>query len=483
LELGPFTSACDWAAAIRRRDVSPLEVLELYLERVDRFEPRLNTYVLRADDEARATAAAMGDRLVGGDGDLPPLFGVPMPVKGLNDVRGWPNRYCSLGVPDRPAVADDAFVARFRAAGFVFTGLTTSPEFGSVSVTESAMCGATRNPWDLDRSPGGSSGGSAAGVAVGAAPIGYASDGGGSIRGPASFTGLVGLKPSRGRVADVTTAWPGFSTEGVVSRTVADTAAALDVLAVPDDRRWYDVAPPELPFAAAVAREPGRLRIGVHRRPAFPVDADAGALSAVDQAAALLSSMGHDVVDLDLGIDHDLFEHLFVTTWIASHGTLPGVDLDRVEPLTREMHRQAQQLSTATVFEVIAAMQHLTARCVEPWVTGVVDVVITPTTPTGPPPIGWLFEDEAADPMSVLRRAYHHAGFTAPFNMFGLPAISLPLATRADGMPQGVQFVGAPRADWALLQLAGQVERAAPWHDRVPPMALEGTEHEGMVSA
>lgn len=472
--LGPFSSALEWAAAIRAKQVSPLEVLDLYYDRVGRLDPDLNAFIFLVEDEARATAKAMGDRLVRGTDDLPPFFGVPYPVKGLNDVAGWVNRHGSLGTPDVPAAADDAYVARMRAAGFVFMGLTTSPEFGSISVTESAFSGATRNPWNLSHSPGGSSGGSAAAVAAGLSPIAHGSDGGGSIRTPAAFTGLVGLKPSRGRVTDVLTPMPGFATDGVLSRTVADTAAALDVLAVPDDRRWYVVPGPERPFAEAVHSDPRRLRIGVFRQPGLPVPVEDEALSAVGDAADLLRALGHDVFEVVLpGFDQELIERLFTSIWTASHGEFPGIDFARTEPLTRELHRRAKEFTVPQVFDLIAQMQQLTARCVEPWVGGEVDVVITPTTPSGPPPIGWLFEDEESDPMSVLYRAYHHAGFTSTFNMFGLPAISLPLHMRGDGLPGGVQFVGGPRADWQLLQLAAQVERAAPWRDRVPALAAD----------
>jgi amidase len=472
--LGPFTTALEWAAAIRAREVSPLEVLDLYLERIDRIEPVLNSFVSRADDEARDVARRMGERLVQDPDGLPPFFGVPMSVKGLNDVQGWVNRYCSFGAPDTPATADDPYVARLRAAGFVFVGLTTSPEFGSISVTESAMCGATRNPWDLERSPGGSSGGAAAGLAAGLVPIAHGSDGGGSIREPASFTGLVGLKASRGRVSDIYTPMPGFATDGVLSRTVADTAAALDVLAVPDDRRWYVVPAPQRPFLHAVAGDPPPRRIGVLRRPGLPVPVEIEALRAVDEAAALLGNLGHDVFEFELpGFDQDRIERLFTTIWIASHGDFAGIDFDRTEPLTRELHRRAQDLTPAAVLDAIAQMQQLTAECLGPWVEGRVDAVITPTTPAGPPPIGWLFENEQTDPMSVLFRAYHHAGFTSTFNMFGLPAITLPLHMRADGLPGGVQLVAGPRADWDLLQLAAQVERAAPWRDRVPALARQ----------
>ncbi len=472
MTLGPFTSALVWAAAIRAKQVSPLEVLDFYLDRVDRLEPSLNAFVFRADDEARATARAMGDQLARGTEDLPPFFGVPYPVKGLNGVRGWVNRYCSFGTPDVPAAADDPYVARMRAAGFVFMGLTTSPEFGSISVTESAFCGATRNPWDLSRSPGGSSGGAAVSVAAGLAPIAHGSDGGGSIREPASFTGLVGLKASRGRVADIYTPMPGFATDGVLSRTVADTAAALDVSAVVDNRRWYGVPAPQRPFVESGRQDPAPKRVGVFRRPGLPVPVEDEALAAVTGAADLLGGLGHEVVDIELpGFDQELLERLFTTMWIASHGDFPGVEFDKTEPLTRELHRRAQRLTVPVVFDVIAQMQRVTARCLQPWISGEVDVIITPTTPSGPPPIGWLFEDVEHDPMSVLFRAYHHAGFTSTYNMFGLPAITLPLHMRADGLPGGVQFVGGPHADWQLLQLAAQVERAAPWHDRVPPMA------------
>lgn len=471
---GPFSTALEWATAIRTREVSPLEVLDLYLDRIDRLDPALNSFLFRADDQARTFARTMGEAVARGDRDLPPFFGVPISIKGLNEVEGWVTRYCSFGAPDRPAAADDPYVARLRAAGFVFVGLTTSPEFGSTSVTESAMHGATRNPWDLSRSPGGSSGGAAAGLAAGLVPIAQGSDGGGSIREPASFTGLVGLKPSRGRVSDLYTPMPGFATDGVLSRTVADTAAALDVLAVQDPRRWYVLPDPEQPFIRAVDRDPQPRRIGVLRVPGLPVPVEDEALLAVDGAAKLLADLGHEVFEVDLpGYDPERIERLFTTIWIASHGDFPGIDFEHTEPLTRELHRRAQSLSVPEVLDAIAQMQQVTATCLQPWTEGRLDTVITPTTPAGPPPIGWLFEDQESDPMSVLFRAYNHAGFTSTFNMFGLPAITLPLHMRADGVPGGVQFVGGPRADWDLLQLAAQVERAAPWRERVPPLALE----------
>jgi amidase len=476
MTLGPFTTALEWAGAIQAKEVSPIEVLDLYLDRVERLEPALNAFVHRADDEARETARAMGDRLIRNRDDLPPFFGVPCPIKGLQSVAGWPNRQGSLATSPDPVDDDDESVAHFRAAGFVFMGLTTSPEFGSISVTESALTGATRNPWETDHSPGGSSGGAAAAVAAAMAPVAHGSDGGGSIRVPASFTGLVGMKPSRGRVAELIVRLPEFASEGVLSRTVADTAACLDILSAHDPRRWYSIEPPPGRFVEALQSEPTRRRIGRMLRPAFDVPVDPEGIAGVDAAGELLTALGHEVVDIEWpGLDQQLFEHLFVTAWISFHGDMSDTDLAKVEPLTAEMHRQALDMRPDVIASVLDGMQEMSARCIDPWVDGEIDFMMTPTTPAGPPRIGWLFEDVDVDPMSVLRRAYHHAGFTAIVNMLGLPAVSLPLHMRPDGLPQGVQFIGAPRADWAVLQLAGQIERAAPWHDRIPPLACSST--------
>jgi amidase len=470
--LGPFSTALTWAAAIARREVSPLEVLALYEQRIERFEPSLSTFTHRAVDETRQAAKLMEDRIIANDA-LPPFAGVPLPIKGLNNVAGWPNQYGSRGVAPTPVPSDDPFVARLRAAGFIFTGTTTSPEFGSVSVTESALTGATRNPWDLRRSPGGSSGGAAAQVAAGMAPIAHGSDGGGSIRTPASWCGLVGLKPSRGRVAAAVTAWPGLSTDGVLSRDVADTAHALDVLSQPDQRGWYVVESPPVPFARAVESDPRPQRIGIVRRPGFPVPVDDEAHRAVDVAAALLERLGHHVEEVELAFDQATFEELFIAAWTMSHGYLPGVDISQVEPLHQELHRRAQGFTAVAMGELVGALQQLSISAVSSWTDGTIDFALTPTTPVGPPEIGWLFEHANADPMSALHRAETHAGFTAPFNLFGLPAVSLPLHMRADGLPHGVQLVGGPRRDWDLLQLAAQLERAAPWSQRMTPPGYE----------
>jgi amidase len=257
-----FDSALDVAAAIRSKQISPVEVLEHYLAQADTFDPTLNAFALRDDERALAEAQAATDLVARAETqDLPPFIGVPIPIKDLNDVQGWPTSHGSLGVPNTPAEFDCPQVQRFREAGFVLMGKTTTPEFGTISMTESQRFGATRNPWNPTHTPGGSSGGAGAVVAAGMAPIAHASDGGGSIRIPASCNGLVGLKPSRNRVTGSAEKMTAASTSGVVTRNVADTAAALDVLAERDAGAWNLAPAPERPFAQEVGADPGKLRV------------------------------------------------------------------------------------------------------------------------------------------------------------------------------------------------------------------------------
>jgi amidase len=261
----PFMPAVELAAAIRRKEVSPVEVADCYLGRMDELDPRLNAFCYRADDDVRKAASAAADAVVraGSAEDLPPFHGVPLPIKDVLDVAGWPTTHGSAGASKAPAAASDPVVQRFADAGFVLLGKTTS-EFGTVPYTESEALGISRNPWDPGRTPGGSSSGAGAAVAAGMAPIAHAEDGGGSIRIPASCTGLVGLKPTRGRVTNATVGLEGFVTSGVLTRSVADTAAALDVLARHDPAAWWSPPAHRGPFVTAMTVDPpGGLRIGV----------------------------------------------------------------------------------------------------------------------------------------------------------------------------------------------------------------------------
>jgi amidase len=369
-------------------------------------------------------------------------------------------------------------VRRLRDAGFVFIGRTSAPEFGIVPVTEPRRFGATRNPWDLGRTPGGSSGGSAAAVAAGMVPIAHASDGGGSIRVPAACSGLVGLKPARGRISMGPEVGESFlAVNGVLTRTVADTAAMLDVLAgyEPGDSSWAP-APSER-FAVQAAREPGRKRIAVIVAPPLEATVDPTHLAAVAQTAELLRGLGHEVQEIDPPIELPDLIDMFLTLWSALVGTsaaLVGglcgnaVTPETVEPLTLYLWEQANRQTafelSATTGQAQGYARALVASQLQ-W-----DAVLTPTLAARPVEIGEI--DSCADaPREEFDKAGRFIAFTPLANLTGLPAISLPIAHGEDGPPVGVMLTGRPAGEGDLLALASQLEAAAPWSERFSPVA------------
>ncbi len=259
-QLGPTASALDLAAALRARELSAVELLEACLAAVDERNPELNAVVWRDDEAARAAARDADARIAAGE--EAPFLGVPIPIKDLTPVAGWPVTYGSNGAPEGPSEESELVVESLLAAGFVLCGRTNTPEFGPITVAENDRYGNSRNPWDASRSPGGSSGGAAAAVAGGMFPIAHANDGGGSIRIPSAYCGLVGLKSSRGRVPRRAQTWMGAVVEGVTTRTVADAAAALDLTAGPDFLAWNNAIPPARPFAAEVGTPRGACASG-----------------------------------------------------------------------------------------------------------------------------------------------------------------------------------------------------------------------------
>ncbi|ADB50666.1 amidase [Conexibacter woesei] len=464
----PFQSATELAAQVRRREVTPSELVEATLARIELHEPRLNAFCHVTADAARTVAREQDARLAAGEQDLPPFFGVPIAIKDLHPVAGWPLCSASIGAAHPVMERDAAAVAALRGAGFVFVGGTTSPEFGTVSVTESHRHGVTRNPWDLGRSPGGSSGGAAAAVAAGVLPIAHGSDGAGSIREPASYCGLVGLKPSRALVPSDIHAMEGLATEGVLTRTVADTAAALDVFAAAPRRSWYVAPPAARSYAESASVDPPRLRIGCNLQPAFPgVDVHPHAAQIGRAAAGLLSDLGHDVRDVRLpGLDPEWFERTFDVLYAAGSADVPIEDEARVEPLNRTLRERARATDALTYIDAVYALQLRSAELIGLW--DEIDVMVTPTNPLLAPPEGWQWEGQEDDPWRPLRRAEQTASLTVLGNVLGLPAISIPLFSQPDGMPLGVQLMGRPWQDGTVLSLAGELERARPWHDRRP---------------
>ena len=459
-------SAIDIAAAIRTKEVSPLEVLEATLARVDARNPEVNAVIWRNDDEARAAARDLGERIATGDTELPPFAGVPLPIKDLLPVAGQPVTFGSNGAPDGPAERSELVATAFVDAGFILCGRTNTPEFGSITVTENARFGVTRNPWDTGYTSGGSSGGAGSAVASGMFPAANASDGGGSIRIPASCCGLVGHKPSRGRVADTVPGWSGLSTEGVVTRTVADTAAILDVISNPDPLAWWCPPAKERPFAEEVGADPGRLRIALNITSALGIETAPEARAAVDHASGLLESLGHYVVRLDA----DLFDPADLGHFLSLMNSGFAEHLD-IDPGDMEPHNQVscaagRALDSVSFVHAVRSLQSQTRRVLARF-DDEFDLLVTPTMAIEPPPVGLLAQVHAQPdfpPMEIVSMA----AFTALFNITGQPAVSLPLHVSPSGLPVGVQLVAGAFRDAQLIRVASQLEAADPWAHRYP---------------
>jgi amidase len=465
------------AALVASGDASPLELVDAAITRIEKLNPELNAVIHPRFEKARAEAS----------GELPdgPFRGVPFLLKDLYvPSAGDPRHDGMRALRDAEGTAEeDSFlVARLRAAGVVFLGRTNTPELGLLPTTEPDAHGPTRNPWDPGRTPGGSSGGSAAAVAAGMVPAAQGSDGGGSIRIPASCCGLVGLKPARGRATlaplrnQFTTP---FSVEGFLTHTVRDTAALLDVVEGPAPGDAVVAPAPARPYAAEVGADPGRLRVGVlARRPGGePVEPEVEA--AVRDTAALLASLGHDVDEQHPAVlDEDGPAQHFFVLWtagaarsLAKVGAAVGRELtaDDVEILTWAQAELGRSFSAADLLDAYAGIERF-SRLTGEWFTaggGEHDLLLTPTL-AEPPPLLGEFVSTADNPLGASLRAGRFCPFTPAWNVAGNPAVSLPLHETAGGLPVGSQLVAAyPRED-LLIRVAAQLEAARPWADREP---------------
>lgn len=461
-----FPTALSLAARIRSGELSPVEAVDACLERFDRLNPSLNAVVWRDDARARADAEAVGKRLAAGE-DVGPFAGVPIPVKDLTPAVGQPVTYGSAAASDEPATEDELVVAALRRAGFVLCGRTNTPEFGPLTVTENLRYGITRNPWDPQRTPGGSSGGAAAAVAAGMVPLAHANDGGGSIRIPASCCGLVGLKASRWRVPSVQPHWFGMAVEGAVCHTVADAAAVLDCIGRPDPLVWEQALAPERPFADEVGRDPGRLRVALLTTSALGLPVADPCRQAVERTGHLLEGLGHDVTVLDEDVIDPSIVGPFLNVVNTSSAAFEDVDWELVEP-----HNVAGRAAGAAVngLQLVGSLNALrteTRPLVARWGRDF-DVLVTPTMTIEPPLAGEVLAAAHADPGVPPLTVLAMVAFTVAWNVTGQPAVSLPLHQAPSGLPVGVQLVGGPFGEGPLLRLAGQLELAAPWRDRHP---------------
>ena len=462
------------AALVSSGDVSSEELVEGAIGRIENLNPQLNAVIHPLFDRARSAAASP---LSEG-----PFRGVPILLKDLGaELAGTPFCEGSAFAGDYHSTVDQELTLRFQRAGFVVCGKTNTPEFGILPTTEPVRFGASHNPWNTGHSTGGSSGGSAAAVASGMVPVAHANDGGGSIRIPASCCGLVGLKPTRARVSAAPQygdLMGGLVVEHVVTRSVRDSAAILDAIAgpVPGDPYW---APPLRgpSFAVAAATPPQGLRIAVMTASPTGSAVHEDCVRATEAAAARCENLGHHVEESTLRVDGDAFTEHFINVWSAANAwTLLDWERrvgrvatpDDVEPLSWALIEIGRSIDSGRYLLSQQELQRMTRRIAE-YFEGI-DVLLTPTLGEPPAPLG-TFDSPPGEPLTGLFRAAAYVPFTPPFNVTGQPGISLPLHWNDAGLPIGVQFVGRFGDEETLLALAGQLEQAAPWSHRRPPVS------------
>ena len=448
-----MTDALGLAARVRDGEVSARELAEETIARIEATNPELNFLVTDCFEQALATEPRDG-----------PFGGVPMLVKDLNETAGVRTTFSSRAFADYVPAADSAVVRRIKDAGFIVLGKSNTPEFGSTAVTESVLNGICRNPWNPERTPGGSSGGAAAAVAAGVMPLAHGSDGGGSIRIPASCCGLFGIKPSRGRVspAPYVSGSLELSQSGPLSVSVRDAAAFLDAIAgyEPGDAHW--APPPERPFLDEVGADPGRLRIAFTAEPPIPFEVDPRVVAVARDAADALAALGHEVVEGGPQWSDETLLSGFAKLWQVGPALFPVADPALLEPLNRELARVAHETSSVVFAQAVTGLQRLARRIVSFW--NDVDIVLTPGLAKLPVPIGWIFEPD--DPWEQFRRGGEFTPFTPIVNITGQPAATVPFGV-VDGLPVGVQLIGPPAGEAMLFRLAAQLEEAHPWAERL----------------
>ncbi|MBA3338268.1 MAG: amidase [Geodermatophilaceae bacterium] len=471
-------SALDQAAAIRERAISPVELVEHYLDRITALdrpaEPYagLGAFFTVTSDQAREQAAE-AERAVLAGAALSPLHGIPTAIKDLNLTAGVTTTFGSATMRGFVPDLSDVSVERLRAAGTISLGKTSTPEFGFPCYTEPAFAGPARNPWDTERLSGGSSGGAATAVAAGLVPIALGSDGGGSIRIPASCCGIFGIKTSRGRIssaplgADTT----GLSSQGPLARTVRDAAAMLDLMAgmAPGDPHWAPPLTDGETFLSCADRDLGRLRIGRYLESGMPrAEVEPAVEKAWQVTSALLESLGHDVEDLPNPPLSDQVVTNFEKVWSLSGTTLPITEEQAadLQPLTSYLRDRGLGLSAKQAMEALFALRLFARRWVES--TAAYDVILAPVCSMTPRPIGWFAQDGLGAPDFERQKLF--APYTAVYNVTGQPAVSVPLHWTEDGLPIGSMLVGRPSDEATLIALSAQLEQVQPWAFRRPPV-------------
>jgi amidase len=449
-----FTPALTLAQQIRQKTLSPLELTEFFLQRIETLDPQIGSFHYVATEKALEIAKKQTEILAKTPNtqDLPPFFGVPTAIKDLNAVSGMPCSYGVAALKDKIPDYDDAISQKIQAAGFILLGKTATSQLGSFPYTESPGFLPTRNPWNLDYTAGGSSGGAAAAVSAGLCPVAQGSDGGGSIRTPASCCGLIGIKPSRGRVsyAPVGDYQSGIATNGTLGRTVADAAALLDVISgyVVGDPYW--LPDPEISFVTASQQDPPMLRIAVAET-ILPFPAPTPAIQEnLKTISKQLENIGHRIEWVTFDVAAELLEP-FTKIWQAG---IPasGVPFAALTPLNQWLGEQAG--SAGDYLQAVKKMQVISRQ-----ITAFIqkyDVLLLPIHLHSPIRIG---EWEHLPPEEAVTKMIQWIAPCPPFNASGLPAIAFPVKLDDQGLPIGVQLVGNPAQEGLLISLAAQLER------------------------
>ncbi len=462
-----FAGIADQAGMLRDRVISSTELTELYLGRIRSIDPSLNAFADVFADEAKASAVEADRRIAAGESA--PLLGVPIAIKDELDIAGQVARHGTVAY-ETPADADSEHVRRLRAAGGIVIGKTRLPELAITGFTESEFNGDTRNPWDVIRTPGGSSGGSAAAVAAGLVGAASASDGAGSIRIPAANCGLFGLKPQRGRISFMPERehWYGLSKTGCLTRKVIDTALWLDVAAGPAPGDVHTPPPPDGTYVDAARRDPGRLRVAFSTSPVralAPPIVDPVVVSVVHDVASVLEGSGHSVTEQtpDYGSVGNEIAPIYLRGIRQHYEQVPHPE--RLEPRTRGFARLGGLVPDRFLYGALRRMPEHEARINR--IFEDVDVLITPVTGEPPVPVGKWAGQGAVRTAIGMSRSYP---FTVVWNYTGQPAASIPAGLTEDGLPLGVMLIVAPNREELLLSVAAQLEGALAWPDRTPPI-------------
>lgn len=461
------------ADLVKKGEVTAGELLETAVSLIDEHNPAINAVVTTAYAEAETALS-----------NLPagPFHGVPFLMKDLGEmVAGMRLTSGSKVLAEFVPQLDSELTRRFRQAGVNIVGKSNTPEFGLLPTTESALLGACANPWDVSRSAGGSSGGAAAAVAARLVPIAHASDGGGSIRIPASCCGLFGMKPTRGRTPQGPLrgdSMSGLSIGNTVSVTVRDSAAMLDAIAGPDVGDPYWAPPQKRPYLDELTQEPGQLKIALLLKPMTGTPISPQVIAAIEETAKLCESLGHEIVPVETIPNFDIqqFVQAFTVVWAAGCGwSVKGIEQltgqaaapEMYEPLTWAMYQMSLQLSAGDYLLAVQGLQQQARRVAH--FAEQFDLILTPVLADTPPKLGY-FDSTPQNPLAGFQNASVYVPFTPIANVTGQPAMSVPLAWSADGLPIGSHFIGKFGDEATLFRLAAQLEQARPWRDRVPPL-------------